>query len=135
MSSHLYHLLHGTVLEYWLLHPHGQSYTFFFAVIVIALICVTILTLSIRRHERTVLRSKTAEGKKTNDAMRHPSAMPIPTGISKHDTPSPSARSTKNFSALAGQAPVTYATLLKNGMLDEHGSPTKKYKLLRLLER
>lgn len=60
--------------------------------------------------------------------------MPIATGGSKHHTPSPSPRPKKNFSALAGEAPVTYATLMENGMLDEHGSPTKKYKLLRLLE-
>jgi hypothetical protein len=176
ISSRLHNLFQGTVLEYWLLDPSGRSYTFSLSVIVVAMIWVSVLSVSIRRRERDVLKEKSGKlgkegeeggegGEREEEEGTHETQqmhtavditssssveIPGPAGLaprghasslftpSKHHTSptphTPSPRPVKNFSGLAAEAPVTYATLLKTGMLHDDGSPTNKYRLLRLLE-
>ncbi|KAJ8113836.1 hypothetical protein OPT61_g4126 [Boeremia exigua] len=48
-------------------------------------------------------------------------------GSSTSSSSSPSNPSQRNFSHLAQDAPVSYATLQRDGVLDAVGTPTKKY--------
>jgi hypothetical protein len=146
LQAYLINISTNDTLQNWLSHPHHQSKESFMIVLVVGVVWFAVSVFSQRRPIKAIT-SLVVIDRAPFDLESPALSLPPPanTSLSILSTetllnnrtghvstsgyqtsfgPSPSER---NFSGLEKTAPTSYDTLLRNGMLNLDGTPTKKY--------